>query len=59
MMVIVGNKIDSFETEEVKEEEVEDYAKSINSKFKRFSAKTDFAFNIFLEKLIGDYLKLQ
>ena len=59
MMVIVGNKIDSFETEEVKEEEVEDYAKSINSKFKLFSAKEDSEFDRFLEELIDDYLNLE
>ena len=56
MMVIVGNKTDLYEAEEVKEEEARDYAKSINSKFKLFSAKEDFGFGGFLYDLIGDYL---
>ena len=56
-MVIFGNKIDLFEAEEVKEEDAEEYAKSINSKFKLLSAKTDSAFDRFLEELIEDYLK--
>ena len=56
MMVIVGNKTDLYEAEEVKEEEARDYDKSINSKFKLFSAKEDSEFDRFL---IDDYLNLE
>ena len=59
MMVILGNKIDLFEATEVKEEEAEDYAKSINAKFKLFSAKKDSDYDRFLEELIKDYLKYE
>ena len=59
MMVIVWNKTDLYEAEEVKEEEARDYAKSINSKFKLFSAKEDSEFDRFLEELIDDYLNLE
>ena len=57
MMVILGNKIDLYEAEEVKEEKARDCAKSRNSKFKLFSAKTDSEFDKFFEELIEDYFK--
>lgn len=56
MKVILGNKIDLYEKEEVRKEEVEDYAKSINSKFKYISAKEGFSGKKIFEELIKDCL---
>ena len=55
MMVILGNKSDLYEAEEVNEEEAIEYAKSIKSKFKIVSAKNGFGLNKFIEELIKDY----
>ena len=55
MMVILGNKSDLYEAEEVNEEEAIEYAKSIKSKFKIVSAKNGFGLNNFIEELIKDY----
>jgi len=55
MMVILGNKSDLYDAEEVNEEEAIEYAKSIKSKFKIVSAKNGFGLNNFIEELIKDY----
>ena len=56
---IVGNKMDLYTKEEVKEEEVEEYAKSIGVKYLLTSAKTDaISFNKFLEELLQDFLEI-
>ena len=55
---IVGNKMDLYIDEKVKEEELEEYAKSIGAKYLLTSAKNDAAtFTKFLEELLMDYLK--
>jgi len=54
---VVGNKQDLFMKEEVKEEEGEKYAKSINAKFRLTSAKCDGeGFINFLELLLNEYI---
>ena len=56
---VVGNKQDLFMNEEVTEEEGSKHANSINAKFRLVSAKTDpESFNVFLEELLKDYLKI-
>ena len=57
-MGIVGNKIDLYEEQQVKEEVAMDYATKLNIKFKTTSALTDpLGFKSFLEELIVDYIK--
>ena len=54
---VAGNKKDLFKEEQVTEEEGENYAKSINAKFKLTSAKIEpKGFNDFLEELLIDYI---
>ena len=54
---VVGNKIDLYYDEKVKEEEGEEYANSIGAKFLITSAKNDSkAFSIFIEQTLEDYL---
>ena len=54
---VAGNKVDLYKEEEVTEEEGENYAKSINAKFKLTSAKIDpNGFNDFLKELLIDYI---
>ena len=58
IMGIVGNKIDLYEEQQVKEEVAMDYATKLNIKFKTTSALTDpLGFKSFLEELIVDYIK--
>ena len=58
MIFILGNKSDLYERQEVGViDDGEDYAESINSKFKLVSAKDGFPVDNFLEELIEDYLK--
>ena len=59
MMVILGNKSDLYEAEEVNEEEAIEYAKSIKSKFKIVSAQDGCGLNNFIEELIKDYSNLK
>ena len=55
---IVGNKNDLFIQEEIKEEEANDFANTIDAKFKLVSAKTDpLGFINFLEELLDEFLK--
>ena len=56
---IIANKSDLFLKEEVKEEEGEEFAKSIGAKFFTFSAKNDSPklFLDFLKDLVIDFLK--
>ena len=55
---VLGNKIDLYLKEEVKEEEGNEYAKSIGAKFALVSAKTQrVKFLEFLEDLIKIYIK--
>ena len=57
---IVGNKMDLYLKEEVKEEECEKFAKSIEAKYLLTSAKTDNkSFTKFVGELLEDYLKLE
>ena len=54
---VVGNKQDLFMKEEVKEEEGEKFAQSINAKFRLTSAKCDGeGFINFLELLLKEYI---
>ena len=54
---VVGNKQDLFMKEEVKEEQGEKYAESINAKFRLTSAKADAeGFINFLELLLKEYI---
>ena len=58
VMGIVGNKIDLFEEQQVKEEDAIEYAKKLNFKFKPTSALTEpMGFKCFLEELLIDYIK--
>ena len=53
---VAGNKKDLYINEAVSEEEGENYAKSINAKFKLTSAKSDIqGFEEFLKELLIDY----
>ena len=55
---VLGNKLDLYLKEEVKEEEGNEYAKSIGAKFALVSAKTQrVKFLEFLEDLIKIYIK--
>ena len=55
---VVGNKIDLFTKEEVKDEEGEEYANTINALFRTTSAKTEpKGFTEFLQELINEYDK--
>ena len=55
---IVGNKMDLYINEQVKEEELEEYAKGIGAKYLLTSAKNDaVSFGKFMEELLKDYLK--
>ena len=54
---IVGNKMDLYENEEVKDNELEEYAKKIGAKYLLTSAKTDSeSIGIFIGELLNDYL---
>ena len=59
MVLILGNKLDLCDKEEVREEEASEYAKSTNAKLKIISAKVGFLDDNFLEELIDDYLKFR
>ena len=56
---VVANKTDLYLNEEVKNEEGEEYATSINAKFLDFSAKSESPTKLekFLVDLLSDYLK--
>ena len=57
---IVGNKMDLYFNEQVKKEEVKEYAKSIGVKYLLTSAKTDtISFNKFMGELLQDFLKME
>ena len=54
---VVGNKQDLYLKEKVTEEEANNYAKTLNAKFKLTSAKKDpEGFSLFLEELLKEYL---
>ena len=59
MILIFGNKSDLYLEEEIREEDVSEYAKSINAKLKIVSAKTACLGHNFLEELIDDYQKFR
>ena len=55
---VLGNKIDLFTKEEVKDEEGEKYANTLNALFRTTSAKTEpQGFTQFLQELINEYDK--
>jgi small GTP-binding protein len=55
---VLGNKIDLFHHEEVKDEEGEEYANTLNALFRTTSAKTEpKGFTEFLQELINEYDK--
>ena len=56
---VVGNKMDLYENEQVKEEDGKEFANSINAKFICISAKNDppKKFDNFLIELVKEYLK--
>ena len=57
-MGVVGNKIDLYFEEKVKENEGKEYADSIGAKFKLTSAKnTPGEFVRFIEEMLDEYLK--
>ena len=57
IMGIAGNKSDLYLDEQVKEEEVRDYANSIGIKYKLVSAKEDpIRFSNFIEELVDEFL---
>lgn len=57
LYAVVGNKIDLYDKEEVKEEEGEAYANGIGAKFLLTSAKCDpQSFTQFIEELSDDYI---
>ena len=55
---VVANKIDLYLEEEVKEDEGEEFAKSIDAKFLTISAKTDNPdkFKKYITELVEDFL---
>ena len=54
---VVGNKQDLYLEEEVNEEEANNYATSLNAKFRLTSAKKDpEGFSQFIEELLKDYI---
>ena len=58
ILAIVGNKIDLYVDEEIKEIDVTNYAKKIGAKFELVSAKSNpQGFINFLEQLLDEYLK--
>ena len=57
LILILGNKSDLYEKEEIREEDAGEYAKSINAKLKIVSAKNGFQIDNFLKELIEDYFK--
>ena len=58
---IIANKSDLFLKESVREEEVEEYAKSINAKFLYFSAKNESPKKLenFISELLEEYIQLK
>ena len=59
MILIFGNKSDLYDEEEIREEDVSEYAKSINAKLKIVTAKAGYLGLNFLEELIDDYQKFR
>ena len=58
VLAIVGNKLDLYLHEQIKEIDVENYAKEIGAQYILVSAKTNpQAFINFLEQLLDEYLK--
>ena len=56
---IIGNKQDLYVEEEVNEEELKDFATSLNAKYTNTSAKIDpEGFSKFLDELLKDYIDL-
>ena len=59
-LILVGNKKDLYENEEVREEDGRKFARIIKAKFALVSAKTDhFQWNDFFENSLKDYLKVR
>ena len=55
---VVGNKIDLYLDEEVKENEGQEYSDSIGAKFRLTSAKNNpHEFSQFIEEMLEEYLK--
>jgi len=58
IMGLVGNKIDLYEEQQVKEEVAIEFAKRQNIKYKATSALTEpLGFKCFVEELLQDYIK--
>jgi len=58
MFGVVGNKIDLYYDEKVKEEEGEEYSNSIDAKFLITSAKNNsIEFRNYIEELVNEYLE--
>ena len=56
-MGVVGNKIDLYLDEEVKENEGQEYSDSIGAKFRLTSAKNNpHEFSQFIEEMLEEYL---
>ena len=58
LLAVVGNKLDLFESEEVTEEEGENYSNKIGAFFQRTSAKENrTGFSNFINKLVQEFLE--
>ena len=57
-LILVGNKSDLYENEEVREQDAKKFAQIIKAKFVLVSAKTDdLHWNDFFENALRDYIK--
>ena len=58
-LILVGNKAELYENEEIREEDGKKFAKIINAKFALVTAKEDGPYwNNFLENGLKDYIKI-
>ena len=58
-LILVGNKYDLFENEEIREEDGKKFAEIIKAKFSLVSAKLDINWNNFFENALKDYIRLK
>ena len=59
-LILVGNKMDLYENEEIREEDGKKFAKIIKARFSLVSAKEDNnIWNIFFENALKEYIQLR
>ena len=58
MIYLVGNKVDLYDRREVSEEEVIQYAESLNLRYFEISCKTDIGLNEFYNDLVNHIKEL-